>query len=49
MINALVFIIAGVMVLIGPVTGRQRRRLSRNVHEGIWVNRSSKNEAAQAA
>jgi len=47
-ISAFAFLVAGVVVLIGPVTSRRRR--SGDVHEGIWVNRSSKKEeAAQAA
>jgi hypothetical protein len=48
-ISALAFIVAGIVVLIGPVTHRQRRRLPRNVQEGIWVNRSPEKETAQAA
>jgi hypothetical protein len=46
-ISAVAFVLAGLVVFMGPA-GRRRRRM-RNIQEGIWVTRSSKAETAQAA
>lgn len=48
MISAFAYIVAAIMILAGPVTRRQRPN-SQNDQEGIWVNRSTEKEPAQAA